>query len=298
MANTIALAKQYLPLLDEVFKMASKTDILINNSLIRPGTQANEVLIPKMTLQGLGNYSKATGFVDGDVTLEWQTHKLERDRGRSFTVDAMDDLESVNQAFGSLANQFITKYVVPEVDAYRIAKLFTLSGNQAEATLTKTTVVGAIDTASQTLTDAEVPLENRVLLVTPALYTNLKQSDLFVRNISVEAGNSIDTRVEMYNSMPVIVVPQTRMYTAITLRDGATGGQEAGGYTKAGGGKDINFLMIHTPSVLAVTKHIAPRIFDPSTNQDADAWKFQYRVYHDLIAPDNKVNGIYVHHKA
>ena len=56
---------------------------------------------------------------------------------------------------------------------------------------------------------------------------------------------------------------------------GATG-QEAGGYTKdSTAGKDINFILVHRPSVLGVTKHIAPRVFTPETNQDADAYKFQ-----------------------
>jgi hypothetical protein len=38
-----------------------------------------------------------------------------------------------------------------------------------------------------------------------------------------------------------------------------------------------------------------PRTFSPTENQTANAWKFDYRVYHDLFVPDNKAAGIYAH---
>ena len=36
------------------------------------------------------------------------------------------------------------------------------------------------------------------------------------------------------------------------------------------------------------------RIFDPNTNQKADAWAMDYRRFHDLWILENKVNSIYV----
>jgi len=44
-------------------------------------------------------------------------------------------------------------------------------------------------------------------------------------------------------------------------------------------------------------KHTLPRIFDPDTNQQKDAWKFDYRIYHDAFTYENKTKGIYVHKK-
>ena len=41
-----------------------------------------------------------------------------------------------------------------------------------------------------------------------------------------------------------------------------------------------------------------PRIFSPAVNQDADAWKFQLRLYHDMFVLKNKTKGIYVHKKS
>ena len=71
MANTIALRKQYSTLLDEVYKLSSLTSVLDGpNELVREGANANEILIPKLSMQGLANYDKNSGYVSGDVTLD------------------------------------------------------------------------------------------------------------------------------------------------------------------------------------------------------------------------------------
>ena len=81
MANTIALRKAYSTMLDEVYKLASLTAVLDGpNELVREGANANEILIPKMSMQGLANYNKQTGYVAGDVTLEYETKKCGYDR--------------------------------------------------------------------------------------------------------------------------------------------------------------------------------------------------------------------------
>ena len=55
-------------------------------------------------------------------------------------------------------------------------------------------------------------------------------------------------------------------------------------------------MIVHPTAVLQVVKHQIPRIFSPEVNQEADAWKFDYRVYHDCWVKDQKTNGIYVSH--
>ena len=56
MANSIELRKQYSTMLDLVYKKSSLTSILDGPSnLIREGANANEILIPKMSMQGLAN---------------------------------------------------------------------------------------------------------------------------------------------------------------------------------------------------------------------------------------------------
>lgn len=303
MANTIGLAKKYLPLLDEVYKMSAKTSVLdAPPALVREGMTANSILIPKIALQGLADYNTATGFVGGDVTFAWETHTFSQDRGRTFSIDAVENMETLDAAFAAVTGQFIRTRVVPEVDAYRFATMAAKAGNvvAAGATLAASTAMQAIDTGVQALMDDEVEKERLICFVTPEIYTYLKQSSLITRQFMVNVGSRVINRdIETLDGMPVIVVPQNRFYTAITQYDGTTAGQEDGGYIKtAVTGKDINFMLVDPQAVLSITKTALPRIFDPETNQTANAWKYDYRLYHDIFVPDNKVNGIYLHHKA
>ena len=302
MANSIALAKKYVPLLDEVYKAAAKTSILdAPAGLTREAMNVNEILIPKIALQGLGDYSKANGFVAGDVTFAWETHTFTQDRGRRFVIDRMDDMETLDMAFASTAGQFVRTQVVPELDAYRFATLAAAAGNSATpATLSASDAMEAIDTGLETMENAEVSLDGVVIFLTPAVKKYLKQSDLISREFVTNVGSrAINRDFDTLDGIPVVTVPQGRFYTGITLYDGTTGGQEAGGYIKtATTGKDINFMIVDVDSILGVVKNAMPRVFDPDTFQDADAWAFDYRLYHDIFVPDNKVNGIYLHNKA
>ena len=129
MANVIVLRKQYSTLLDEVYKLSSLTAVLDGpNELVKEGANANEILIPKLSMQGLADYNKSTGYVAGDVTLDYETKKCAYDRGRMFNVDAMDNIESAGIAFGRLSGEFLRTQVVPELDAYRLASYAQIPG--------------------------------------------------------------------------------------------------------------------------------------------------------------------------
>ena len=49
-----------------------------------------EVKIPKMTMSGLGDYDRNSGFAQGAVAVTYETRTLTQDRGRTFQLDAMD----------------------------------------------------------------------------------------------------------------------------------------------------------------------------------------------------------------
>ena len=104
--------------------------------------------------------------------------------------------------------------------------------------------------------------------------------------------NNIDFAIEMYEDMRVIRVPQTRFYTSISLAN-PSAHDGAGGYSCNGAG--INYMIVHPSAVKNAVKLALPKVFSPDENQTADAWKFQYREYHDAFVLANKVNGIYVH---
>lgn len=295
MANSIDLVTKFMPILDELYKVNSVTarmDALTDQTEVFAG--ANVVKVMKTSVVGLGTYSRATGYPKGDVTITWEALTLAASRGREFSIDRMDNEETLGQAFGTLASEFIRTQVAPEVDAYRFAKYASWSGVTVAtpATLDATTVLAAIDAAQAQLDADEVPAEGRLLFASTTVAGFLKGA--VTRMLGNES--AVDRRVVTFDGMPIIPVPQSRFKTAIDLDAGAT--TSAGGFAAAAGADDINFMIIYPPAVLQATKLDQMKVFDPDVNQAKDAWLFQYRLYHDAFVYDNKVKGIYLHNKA
>lgn len=291
MANSIAKFKKYIDLLDEVYKQSAKTTVLDTaGTLIQQGANANEIIVPKISMDGLADYSRNSGYVQGDVTLTLETMQYDYDRGRSFTVDAMDNEETAGVAFGRLASEFIRTKTVPELDAYRFAKYAGTTGISkvsSGATLSGgTDVLGAIVTAQNVLDEDEVAAEERYLFIIPSLYN-------LATNVDTTKSKAV-----LDGFAGIVKVPQTRFYTAIDLADGTTSGEEAGGYAKASGGKDINFMIIQKQAVLQYQKHTVNKVVSPEENQKSDGWMFFFRAYGLTDVYDNKAAGIYLHHKA
>ena len=299
MANSITLFKKYIDKLDEVYKQSAKTAVLDGDStLVQMGANTNEIIVPKISMDGLGDYSRNGGYVDGDVTLTNETVTFNYDRGRAFSVDAMDNEESAGIAFGKLASEFIRTKVVPEMDAFRFAQYAGTTGISkvsAGATLsTGAAVIEALRAAITKMDEDEVPMENRILFITPTL-------DGLIQDMDTTKSREVLSRFSQK-----ILVPQSRFYTAITLYDGKTDtsstdsgvNQKVGGYVKATAGKDINFMVIHKPALLQYTKHTVSKVISPAENQMADAYKFPYRAYGLADVYENKVAGIYLHYKA
>lgn len=298
MANAITKFKKYVPLLDEVYKEAALTSVLDSDaSLASAGANANEIVIPKISMDGLGDYDRNSGYTNGNVTLTNETVQFNYERGRMFTVDAMDDEETAGIAYGKLASEFIRTQVAPEGDAFRFAQYASTSGISKVATgatlSTGADVIAALRVATSKMDEDEVPYENRYLFITPTLKGLIDDMD------------TTKSREVLARFAQVIQVPQTRFYTAIDLYDGKTdnsgssgANETVGGYVKNASAKDINFMIIHKPAVMQYNKHIAPKVITPEANQDADAWKFGYRKYGLADVYENKVAGIYLHHKA
>lgn len=294
MTQSIALASKFQPILDEVYKAASLTARL--DAKVKPVNfaGANVVNVFKTNPIGLGDYSRVSGYKAGQVVGAWETLTLATERGRAFVIDRMDDEETLGMAFGTLASEFIRTEVAPELDAYRFSKYAsTASINGTAADLTANDIVAALDTAKLELDKDEVPSEGRILYISDTCLSYLESKvSRFLGN-----DNNVDKRVMRYNGMDVIMVPQTRFYSAVDLTPG-TDGVDSGGYSKSAGAKDINFMVIHPSAVLQVVKHAALKVFTPEQNQTTDGWLIQYRIYHDAFVYANKLDGVYLHKKA
>ena len=290
MPNTLVLPKNYTALLDEVYKRASVTSDLIGDSaMVRAGVNVNEICYPQMSVTGLGDYDRNSGYTSGSVNLEWKTVSYNYDRGTKISVDTMDNQESFNLALGKAGSELIRTKVATEADAFTFA---TLAGIEGISTATAGTFANASEflesliEAKNRMDEDEVPEEERYLYATPTLLNGVMALDT---TKSREILNCFANKKS---------VPQSRFYTAIDMLDGKSAGEEAGHYKKAEAGKDINYMIIHKPALIKYDKHIANDLIAPANNPDSDSYILKYRKYGLVDIYKNKAAGIYLSHKA
>lgn len=302
--NTIATATLFQKNLDKAAAQGALTGWMEGNASQVIYKGGAEVKIPKLDMDGLGNYSRTDGFVGGGITFEYETRRMEYDRGRSFSFDELyvDETNFVVTA-STVMGEFQRTKVVPEIDAIRIAKLSQIAmgvdgDTQAEYDYTpaKTTIVDKIKTGIQKLRKAGFTgaLVCYVTYDVQALVSQYYGEKLAAATFAV---NGVDTRVPSIDGVPLVPVIDECMATKLTLNDGSTLGQEAGGFKKATDGKDINFLIVAREVPIAVQKTDNMRIFTPEVNQRARAWAMDYRKFHDIWVLDNKQKGLFVNVK-
>ncbi len=286
MPNTITPFKKYINKLDTVYVQAAATSVLdADPETVIMGQNAGEFLIPMMTMDGLADYDRGTGYASGNVSIAYQTKKCGYDRGRKFDVDAMDDEETAGIAFGKLAGEFVRTRATPEMDAYRLATYAGMDGiltEQAKLT-TGEEVLAALIAAVNAQDEAEVNHEGKVLFITPTLLT-------LAKNVKTTVSKAI---LERFSEIKE--VPQPRFYTAIELLDGKSGDELAGGYKPADGANPINFFIINKDAVIQFGKHTVNKIISPDANQTSDGYMFFYRAYSIAEIYDNKRKGLYCH---
>lgn len=304
--NTLATATLFQNTLDKVAIQAAVTGWMDANAGQVIYNGGKEVKIPIMSVQGMGDYDRDNGYQQGGVTLTYQTREMTQDRGRKFQLDPIDINENnfVTTA-ASVMGEFQRMHVVPEIDAYRISKVATQT-----ITANKAGMVEYGYTPGATGTSALRKFKEGIKAVREMGYNGplvCHATPTFIMELELELAGKIinttfskggiDTTVPAVDGVPIVATDSARMYTAITIRDGKTSGQEAGGYTKGATAKDINFMVVPRATPIAVTKQDIMRIFDPTINQKLNAWQMDYRRFHDIWVLDNKLNSIFLNIK-
>lgn len=292
--NTLEMAKLFQKNLDLLAVQEMLTGWMDANAgqVIYHG--GNEVKIPKMSIVGMADYDRDNGYVQGGLTLAYETFKMTQDRGRKFQIDEMDVDETNFIATASTAmGEFQRTQVVPEIDAYRLSKLATIAMDASQNGTKKDTVLRSFKEGIKTVREEGFtgPLVIHATFDVAMEYELEMAGKLTAQTFSV---GGVDTTVPSIDGVPIIKTSSDRMVTAIKTRDGKTVGQEAGGFEKGTSAKNVDFIVVAANVPIAITKQDKMRIFDPNTNQAADAWAMDYRRYHDVWVMDNKKKGLYV----
>lgn len=305
MANKIEYASVLQSELDKAaVETATSGWMELNDKLIKYSGGA-DVKIPALEMDGLGNYDRQTGFVDGDVNLTWETKTMTQDRGRRFTIDE-NDVNETNFVLtaASVMGEFQRKKVVPEIDAYRYSSIAAqaIAKNKAHYgyAATETDILQKLyyDIAAvQDVVGDDTPL---VITMATPIAAILSMSDKLSKKLDVLDFKQGDVTMKVKaldGQHPIIRVGSGRMATTYKFRDGKTSGQEKGGFEPDAAAKDINWIICPRTLPVAVSRTDKMRIFDPETYQAKRAWAMDYRKYHDLWIPSQQMDSTLVNIK-
>ena len=134
MANVFEYAGVFQNELDKAaVEQATSGWMELNDKLVRYDG-GSEVKIPSMDMDGLADYDRDKGFVEGSVNLKWETKSMTQDRGRQFTFDE-NEVNETNFVVTAarVMGEFQRTKVVPEIDAYRYSKLASLCAAKERA---------------------------------------------------------------------------------------------------------------------------------------------------------------------
>lgn len=297
---------------DTVLTQEAKTSILVNGTKYMDLNfkEAGYVKIASILMDGLSDYKRVNnglgsanngyatfpsndGYKVGDAQLSWEIVQLAYDRGKQFRVDNMDNEETAGLVIGNLLTEFLRTKVVPEVDALRFSKMASKCnatlGNLVSESISANTIISKFNTAFEWLFEHGTEAENQVIFVSPAVMTLIRNTTELTKFITQgdyrNKDTGIDFKVEKYGGRPIIEVPSNRFFT------NAVAG--ANGYSVGSGSYVINFMVCDVRAVVPVVKLEKSKIWTPEQVQDFDGYKVNFRMYHDIIVPKNKVPAIY-----
>ena len=288
MANNIAAIKNYTAVLDKVYQRASVSGCLASGSrMVRAGRNAKEIMIPKISVSGLGDYTRNVGYKTGSITFDYETKTFNYDRGIKLLADVMDVEEAgVLDCFVAAGSELMRTQVAPEADAFTFAEIASHTGVDTEsksyADAEAADLLRDLRFVTNDMDELEVAEGGRILFITPTLKGMLDDFSMVNPNLS----KHVLTRFSQ-----IVEVPQRRFYSKIDLLSGES---EQFGYAKASDGKAINWMVVEKSAVIKFDKHVASRVFSPDELENLDSYMRKYRKYGIVELLDNKLDGVRV----
>lgn len=223
-----------------------------------------------------------TGRVDADrdsiavaarnYENSWETKELTNHRKWSTLVHPLDIRETSGAAsIENITSVYNAEQKFPEMDAYCVSKLYTDwtagGGTPVTTALTEENILSVFDELMEDMTEARVPTRGRVLYVTPAAMTLLKNASAVSRTVDVAVeGSGIERTVSSLDGVEVVVVPAVLMKTAYNFTEG---------WEVAAGAVQINMLLVHPGAVAAPVSYSFAQLDPPSAFTEGKYFYFE-----------------------
>lgn len=269
-------AAKYQATIDEVFRLNSVTDIIINKGIRLDYNGVNSVTIYGVATVSETNYTRSGRDRFGtleELDTTKQTFVLTQDKAFTYSIDRgnLEDSMMIQEA-GSTLRREIEVVSVPNTDIYRLAALSTYAtsnSQSATATLTSSNVYIKILDQQAALDDAKVPADGRVCFVTPATYSLIKQDSNFIKASDMAQAMLKKGVVGEVDGLTIVKVPTTYLVS------------------------NAGFMIVHNTVLVAPHKFDTFRILKEV--QGIDGWVVEGRRYFDAFIPTNHGVGVRLH---
>ena len=286
-------AEQFTQFLAQKYEKELCSDALLHSNPQITFLNAQTIKLPRLTLSGYKDHTRTAGFNASTISNDWEPKKLSHDRDIEFFVDPMDiDETNLALSVANIQNVFETEQAIPEKDCYNFSKLHTELTNfhgsiDSTTVLTTQNILAVFDEEMSKMDDAGVPVDGRILYVTPTINKLLKAADGIQRMITVNSSNAVNRNVHSLDDVTIKMVQSGRMKTKYNFTDGCVAAADA---------DQINFILVHPSCVVARDKYAYISLFTPGTDsRTADGYLFQNRNYWDLFLIERKVAGCAMH---
>lgn len=290
--NSLENAVRYSDELDKLFEQKSATGFFADNALATKFVGAKTVIIPDVDFQGLADYDRDSGFSRGAITVSNTSYTMSMDRARSLQIDREDmDETGIANLAGKILGEYVRTKVVPECDAYVISKLAGLANSRANVISGDTTkpFAALCDLIKEVQSKVGYD-EELVAFIDSHFYAALQNSSEISRMITVSdfKQGEINLKVKSINGVALIPVVSERMKTSYTFNN-----TTAGGFTPAANAREVYMLVCPKSGAHLVKKTEKLRVFTPEQNVDADAYKFDYRIYYDVFVEKSGLDAVW-----
>ncbi len=290
--NSIQNAAAYSDELDRLFTQKSATGFFADNALRTKFVGAKTVIIPNVDFAGLADYDRDSGFSRGAVTVSQGSYTMSMDRARSLQIDREDmDEAGIAGLAGKILGEYVRTKVVPECDAYVLSKLARLA--EARANTVDGDTAKPYEALCELINNVREKVgydEELVAFIDARIYALLQNSDEISRMITVSdfKQGDVNLTVKTLNGVALIPVVSERMKTEYDFMNTA-----AGGFAPKSGAKSVYMTVCPKTGAHLVKKTEQLRVFTPEQNVDADAYKFDYRIYYDVFVENSGLDAVW-----
>lgn len=176
----------------------------------------------------------------------------------------------------------------PEMDAYTVSKIYAdYSALKADGIqkiqLTVDNILSIFDSMMERMAEARVPAQGRILYVTPAVNTLLKQAKEIARQmILTNSAATVNRSITNLDQVEITEVPSDLMKTAYDFTEGWKPGASA---------KQIQMLLIHPLSVITPVNYEFAQLDEPSAGSEGKYVYFE-ESHEDVFILNKKIGGI------